>query len=79
MQEWGMVGLLLFSPISIRVNLSMDLERDPVLFSQAVVNWRELRIQGLAVEASVRMIEADYCDIVTDESCALKFPKLVPY
>ncbi len=49
------------------------LELDPVLLAQAVANWRELRIQGLAVEASVRMIEADYCDIVTYESCALNF------
>ena len=48
-------------------------ELDPVLLAQAVANWRELRIQGLAVDASVRMIEADYCDIVTYESCELTF------
>ena len=49
------------------------LELDPVLFSQAVVNWRELRIQGLTGEASVQMIEADYCDLVTYKLCGLNF------
>jgi hypothetical protein len=49
------------------------LELDPVLFSQAVVNWRELRMQGLVVESSVQMIEADYCDLVSYKSCGLNF------
>ena len=47
------------------------IERDPVLYAQALENLRALRGRGGAC-AAVRLVEGDYCDPASYASCGVK-------